>query len=191
LELEADAESLMLMAPAGYHPDFVPALHHLLEAQDPRPALISPYSMHPRWATRDRDPEPAYASARLEFDRRWPAWYASPGGNPPIVVFAGQPSVLTNHSHQREILVPMRCQNLAGAVEVVLRTRSPLHSLPLSIPSPSEFHQITGCTSDKTLVSFPVSQNVHESDLRKAGVDIYVTDDLGSVLARASVASTR
>ena len=32
MELEADREGLMLMARAGYHPDFVPALHHLLHA---------------------------------------------------------------------------------------------------------------------------------------------------------------
>ncbi len=32
LEIEADREGLMLMARTGYHPDFVPALHHLLHA---------------------------------------------------------------------------------------------------------------------------------------------------------------
>ena len=33
MELEADREGLMMMAHAGYHPDFVPALHHLLHAR--------------------------------------------------------------------------------------------------------------------------------------------------------------
>lgn len=35
MELDADREGLMMMAHAGYHPDFVPAMHHLLHAQDP------------------------------------------------------------------------------------------------------------------------------------------------------------
>ncbi len=33
MELEADREGLVTMAHAGYHPDFVPALHHLLHAR--------------------------------------------------------------------------------------------------------------------------------------------------------------
>ena len=33
MELDADREGLMMMAHAGYHPDFVPALHHLLHAR--------------------------------------------------------------------------------------------------------------------------------------------------------------
>jgi predicted Zn-dependent protease len=33
MELQADAEGLKLMTRAGFDPDFVPALHHLLAAQ--------------------------------------------------------------------------------------------------------------------------------------------------------------
>ena len=73
----------MIMARAGYHPDFVPALHHLLQARASSTASI--YSMHPGWDTRDRQAQRFYATASIDFDRRWPDRYASPGGNPIIV----------------------------------------------------------------------------------------------------------
>lgn len=49
MEVEADREGLMLMAKAGYHPDFVPALHHLLHAQGLGVKTASIYAMHPCW----------------------------------------------------------------------------------------------------------------------------------------------
>lgn len=81
----------MLMARAGYHPDFVPALHHLLHARGSDPRNRSLYAMHPCWEERDRELTGAYTEASIEFEHRWPEWYASPGGNPPIVVFADPP----------------------------------------------------------------------------------------------------
>ena len=89
VELEADIEGLMIMARAGYHPDFVPALHHLLQARASSTASI--YSMHPGWDTRDRQAQRFYATASIDFDRCWPDRYASPGGNPPTLVFAEEP----------------------------------------------------------------------------------------------------
>ena len=63
LELQADRDGLMMMARAGYHPDFVPALHHLLHAEGVA-AKASMYAMHPCWEERDRElsrciPKPA------------------------------------------------------------------------------------------------------------------------------------
>ncbi len=88
LELEADREGLMMMARAGYHPDFVPALHHLLHAHGVGSNIASPYAMHPCWQDRDRDLSRTYVAASIEFAHLWPEWYASPGGNPPVLVFA-------------------------------------------------------------------------------------------------------
>ena len=122
VELEADIEGLMIMARAGYHPDFVPALHHLLQARASSTASI--YSMHPGWDTRDRQAQRFYATASIDFDRRWPDRYASPGGNPPTLVFAEEPTVRKNGGNDWEVQVPKRCQNLVGAVEVVLLSRA-------------------------------------------------------------------
>src|SRR5579885_1572414 len=47
LEIEADRGGLILMARAGYHPHFMPALHHLLHARHSSPATTSLYAMHP------------------------------------------------------------------------------------------------------------------------------------------------
>lgn len=80
MELDADREGLMMMARAGYHPDFVPALHHLLHANGMGTNTRSIYAMHPCWEERDHDLSRAYISASIEFARRWPGWYASPGG---------------------------------------------------------------------------------------------------------------
>src|SRR5579863_6153874 len=93
MELDADRDGLLLMARAGYHPDFVPALHHLLHARAARQATSVLYAMHPCWEERDRELSRAYEEASSEFARRWPEWYASPGGNPPVVVFAEEPKV--------------------------------------------------------------------------------------------------
>ena len=192
LELEADREGLMMMARAGYHPDFVPALHHLLHAQDPAAPPTSLYAMHPCWEERDRELSRAYLDASIEFTRRWPAWYASPGGNPPVVVFAEEPKVRKTGSRGVEIQIPMRCQNLAGAVEVVLSASSthgaaagPERSLDQPT-SRNEIRQLTGCTSPRTTITFTIS-NSSQPKFSARWTDIYVLDAWGLVLARADL----
>ncbi|HTZ95227.1 MAG TPA: M48 family metalloprotease [Terriglobales bacterium] len=80
LEVEADRDGLMLMARAGYHPDFAPALHHLLHAQGSATGNTSLYAMHPCWEERDLELMRDYVAASVEFEHRWQEWYASPGG---------------------------------------------------------------------------------------------------------------
>jgi len=191
MELEADCEGLMLMAKAGYHPDFVPALHHLLHARGVK-ANASLYAMHPCWEERDRELSSAYTEASIEFEHRWPAWYASPGGNPPVVVFADEPKVKKTSANEWQIQVPMRCQNLAGAVEVVLHASAGhgkgRHSEEISdMSGGNELRQVTGCTSPTTTVvfSFVDPESGRKSNTR--WTDVYVLDAWGSVLARADL----
>ena len=193
LEVEADREGLMLMARVGYHPDFVPALHHLLHAQDSPNLRASLYAMHLCWEERDRELSRAYMDASIEFARRWPAWYASPGGNPPVVVFAEEPKVRKTGSKEVEIEIPMHCQNLAGAVEVVLsaaQTRGKLAPTDRLVDQPTsreEVRQLTGCTSPKTTITFTIPD---ASAQQKSGIkwtDVYVLDAWGVVLARADL----
>ncbi len=201
LEIEADRNGLVLMARAGYHPDFMPALHHLLHAQSSGTPAKSLYAMHPCWEERDRELSRAYVDAGLEFERLWPAWYASPGGNPPIVVFAEQPT-LKKIGSQWELQIPMRCQNLAGAVEVVVRSgslqegTSPADAAdPPDAPSaksrnrqlPKELRQLTGCTSPRTTVTFELADIRRHSKSNVDWTDVYVLDAWGAVLARADV----
>ena len=197
MEVEADREGLMLMARAGYHPDFVPALHHLLHARGIGTNSMSVYAMHPCWEERDRELNHTYVAASIEFARRWPEWYASPGGNPPVVVFAEEPAVRKTGAKEWQIRIPMRCQNLAGAVEVVLRTGS-AHAVgarpePLpDQPEPDtdarqELRQLTGCTSPKTTITFTLADTSVSPKPVAQWTDVYVLDAWGSVLARADL----
>lgn len=195
MELQADREGLMLMARAGYHPDFVPALHHLLHAEGIGSARVSLYAMHPCWEQRDRELSRAYVAASIEFEHRWPEWYASPGGNPPIVVFAEEPTVKKSGTKEWELQIPLRCQNLAGAVEVVLHSASarekmaPLEQLPESaeLGSTDEVRQVTGCTSPKTTVTFSLADATRQQKPGAEWTDVYIVDAWGSVLARADL----
>ena len=193
MELEADHEGLMLMARAGYHPDFVPALHHLLHAHSSGPKTASLYAMHPCWEERDHELGGAYTKASIEFEHRWREWYASPGGNPPVVVFADSPLVKKHGSKEWEIQIPMHCQNLAGAVEVVVRAdpgRKEIMRLgELSDTEDREYEvrQLTGCTSPRTTVVFELADLVAKQKPGTQWTDVYVIDGWGSVLARADL----
>jgi putative metalloprotease len=194
MELEADRESLLMMARAGYHPDFVPALHHLLHARASGPSNRSIYAMHPCWEERDRELSRAYVDASILFDQRWPEWYASPGGNPPVLVFADPPTVKKIGAGQWQVQVPMRCQNLAGAVEVVLRANAAGSDRSLERfssasydRSASEVRQLTGCTSPRTTVVFDLENIATKRTSGTRWTDVYVLDAWGSVLARADL----
>ncbi|MGC1645793.1 MAG: M48 family metalloprotease [Candidatus Sulfotelmatobacter sp.] len=193
MELEADREGLMMMAHAGYHPDFVPAMHHLLHARGMGANKRSMYAMHPCWEERDRELTHAYVEASIEFAREWPEWYASPGGNPPVVVFADEPTVRKTSGKEWQIQVPMRCQNLAGAVEVVLGSAPPRPGA--ANPDQPKFdgeadpnlRQLTGCTSPKTTITFALGEAALRQKPGTPWTDIYVLDSRGSVLARAEL----
>jgi hypothetical protein len=197
MELEADREGLMMMARAGYHPDYVPALHHLLNARGVGTNRASPYAMHPCWEDRDRELSHAYVAASIAFASLWPDWNASPGGNPPVLVFAEEPMVKKTREREWRIQVPLRCQNLAGAVEVVLG----LGTERRSVGSPDIFagasesdadmaqdtRQLTGCTSPKTTVTFTLEDASPPLKPGAQWTDVYVLDAWGSVLARADL----
>lgn len=193
LEVEADGNGLMLMARAGYDPDFVPALYHLLHAVSPTTNAPSPYAMHPSWGERDASLFQTYTAALIEFDHRWPSRYASPGGNPPIVVFAHEPVIRKTGTKQWELQISVNCKNLAGAVQVVLRGVTQAPVLPSSDQflqkKASDFDQreITGCTSPVTTISFPLQSAPTHKHSRTNMADIYILDDEGTILARAEV----
>jgi len=161
-------------------------LHHLLHAAGSKSAT-SLYAMHPCWEQRDRELSRAYVLASIEFEHRWPEWYSSPGGNPPVLVFAEDPSVRKTASNQWEVQVPIHCQNLAGAVEVVLRSSSRGHTAPAEF----EVRQLTGCTSPRTTVTLTVLRNSGEEDSSSQKNEVYVLDAWGSVLARADLPKLR
>ncbi len=182
LELEADAEGLMLMTRAGFDPDFVPALHHLIEAQPAQfdEKFFDPF--HPSWHERDQKLQKLYVAAGKEYDRLWPERYASPGGNSPTVVYAGLPSAKRGTTGELEVLIPLHCQNLVGSVEVVLRFTS------AGSESPTEQRQFTGCTSDRTLIKFILPSLEVRKGGSRAQAEISVLDDSGAMLTHSLAA---
>ena len=174
LEFEADAESLMLMARAGFHPDFAPALHQLMHAQPGQWDGSIVDTSHPRWEDRDERLQKLYVAAGKEYDRLWPARYASPGGEPPVVVYAGSPGARRNSSGDLELLVRLHCQNLSGAVEVILR-----------VTADWELRQLTGCTSNLTLIIFTLPAGELPRKHPRTQSEISVVDDRGALLTRA------
>jgi Peptidase family M48 len=178
MELEADAGSLTLMAQAGFHPDFVPALHHALEAQPVqlRHDLRDP--SHPRWDVRDEKLQKLLVAASKEYDRMWPARYASPGGNPPVVVYAGAPAAKTLSEGDTQVLIPLNCQNLAGSVEVVLQLNEN------EDPAAPAMRQVTGCTSKRTLITFLIPPYASRKGHSHLQGEVSILNDRGGVLTR-------
>lgn len=121
-ESDADTQGMYLMARAGYHPDYVFALHHLLLMRSGEQSKFAAFfSDHPRWETRDQRSERAYSAALAEFTSTWPNATLSPGGSPPPVAFLGQPSSHENkEGHTADIMIPVSCRNVDEPIEVVL-----------------------------------------------------------------------
>ena len=178
-ELEADAQGLMLMTRAGFDPDFVPALHHLLEGQPGQSEgnIFDP--SHPRWNEREQHLQKLYLAAGKEYDRLWPDRYASPGGNSPTVVYAGLPSAKRVATGEMEVLIPLHCRNLVGSVEVVLRITAP------DSGAPTEQRQFTGCTSDRTLITFTVSSPEIRRGSSRVQAEVSILDDNGGMLTHS------
>jgi hypothetical protein len=181
MELDADAEGLILMTRAGFDPDFVPALHHLLEGQPEHSDEKSFDPSHPSWDEREQRLQKLYVAAGKEYDRLWPERYASPGGNSPTVVYTGLPSAKRVSSDEVEVLVPLHCQNLIGAVEVVLRLTAP----DSNSAAPAELRQLTGCTSDRTMIKFDMPQPKARRGSSRVRTEILVLDNSGALLTHS------
>ncbi len=181
MELDADAEGLMLMTRAGFDPDFVPALHHLLEGQ-PEPSDEESFDpSHPSWKEREQKLQKVYVAAGKEYDRLWPERYATPGGNSPTVVYTGLPSAKRVSGDEVEVMLPLHCQNLIGAVEVVLRFAAP----DSTSEAPTELRQLTGCTSDRTMVQFDMPQPKARRGSSRMRTEILVLDNSGTLLTHS------
>jgi hypothetical protein len=123
-EHDADTQGMLLMARAGYHPDYVFALHHLLRMHTGEQSKFAAFfSDHPRWETRDQRSEKSYADALAEYERLWRDPETSPGGAPPVVAFfTAQPSSKENKSAETaDVTISVFCRNTKEPVEVDLR----------------------------------------------------------------------
>jgi hypothetical protein len=80
----ADRVGLLMMAQAGYHPDFALALYGYLERRlGDRLRIGELFSDHPRWRSREERDLRARGAALAIFHSRWQDAAQSPGGLPP------------------------------------------------------------------------------------------------------------
>lgn len=184
LELEADIGSLDLLARSGFHPDFVTALCHLMEAQEGSSMAAHFLASHPGWNARESHLRRRHKSAVAEFAKFWPDPRRSPGGTPPVLAFVGRPeAALEPHRTNTELSLPIRCENISGGVDVVLLIRR-LDAFNLApTERMSKMRQTVDCKSDRTIASFVVST---ANPREEADVEFYVMDSRGWVLARSS-----
>jgi hypothetical protein len=110
-----------------------------------------------------------------------------------VVVFTEEPTVRKTAGKEWQVQMPMRCQNLAGAVEVVLSSASEYQAVALPDRPESDgeadqhVRQLTGCTSPKTTITFALGDASLRPKPSAQWTDIYVLDSWGSVLARAEL----
>ncbi len=180
-EHRADATGMMLMARAGYHPDSVFALQHLLrQVRGETPKPLAFLSSHPRWDTREERSRRVYEEALAEFERTWPDAAKSPGGLPPLLAFLGDPQIGAAEPTTVELRVPLYCRNARGPVSVVL---SPDHA---SGPG-KEFRRETHCPEQEDgVVSMTLdAEQVASGQSFKARVSVYGTDGRLRALSKA------
>ncbi|HEV2491405.1 MAG TPA: M48 family metallopeptidase [Candidatus Acidoferrales bacterium] len=129
LEHDADIQGMMLMARAGYHPDYVFALHHLLSVRTGDQSHFAAFfSSHPRWETRDQRDDRAYGDALAEYNRLWPDPDASPGGKPPLVAFVGKPTAQENkQAKTADLTLPIYCRSATEPLQLVVLFRKDKH----------------------------------------------------------------
>jgi Zn-dependent protease with chaperone function len=135
-EHDADQQGMLLMARAGFHPDYVFALHHLLLMKTGEQSKFAAFfSDHPRWETRDQRDDKVYTDALAEYNRLWPDPAASPGGRAPVVVFLGQ---ATSNEDKKtgtaNVTLPMYCRNSDEPVDLMLVFQKDNHPVKAADP---------------------------------------------------------
>jgi hypothetical protein len=147
LEHDADVQGMLLMARAGYHPDYVFAMHHLLRlATGEQSKFGAFFSDHPRWQTRDQRSDRAYLDALAEYNRLWPDPSLSPGGSPPLVAFVGEQKSFENKEHGTgDIVLALSCRNSSEPITLLVRLKNKDGQLITSDSGSSEIRRQAQC----------------------------------------------
>jgi len=115
-EYAADYIALMLMAAAGYHPDYALRLDRWMVGSqgDTAPALGF-LAAHPPWHNREEQARKNESMALALFDSRWPDAARSPGGLPPPDGKLGPITVAESaDKRQLDIRVPLTIEKATG-----------------------------------------------------------------------------
>jgi Peptidase family M48/PDZ domain len=190
LENDADKQGMLLMARAGYHPDFVFAMHHLLRASAGEQSKLGAFfSTHPRWETRDQRSERAYGDAMVEYSQLWPVPASSPGGSPPVVAFLGNVHAFENKTRQSgDVVLSLSCRNATQPIAMILRLSS-RDGQPIA-GFPGEFRDSAGNLMIKRLANCSDRENAPNTTIHipsglvddhrkrlKAQIDLFGPED--------------
>jgi Zn-dependent protease with chaperone function len=121
-ESEADRTGLMMMAEAGYHPDFILALFdRLRDTTGDRSRLVTFFSSdHPRWNTREQRTAKTMDQAIEVFESRWKDPAESPGGMPPAITILETPKAsIDKNAKLVRFSVPYGIRHAAGSSATV------------------------------------------------------------------------
>ncbi len=191
-EHDADQQGMLLMAKAGFHPDYVFALHHLLLMRTGEQSRFSAFfSDHPRWETRDQRSDKVYGDALAEFNHDWPDPASSPGGPAPLVAFVGQPEAKENKkTASADVSIPVYCRNSDRPVDLVLAFEKDNHPVKATDSEFSDkdgnlaFHERTDCLekNETTPVLLHVPANALSAHDRSLKAKAYVESE-GNLIA--------
>jgi Peptidase family M48 len=104
IEYEADRLGLLLMAEAGYHPEYAVALDRLMRSATGDQVKFSEFLLsHPLWSNREEQTVRTEGTALAIFNHRWPDAVRSPGGAAPPI--GGIESVAVSQDPQAQALL--------------------------------------------------------------------------------------
>ncbi len=116
-EYAADYIAMVLMAEAGYHPEYALMLDRWFSGSlfDPR-SLAGLFATHPRWHDREEHARQSYDMALAIFNSRWPDAARSPGGIAPPVGKLGSVTAQESTDHRELVIkVPVNVARAEGA----------------------------------------------------------------------------
>lgn len=115
VEYEADRLGLLLMAEAGFHPDFAIALDRRMLSTIGEDARFSEFlASHPIWSNREQQNQRDEAVPLAIFAKSWPDASRSPGGPPPP--FGKVQSVAVNRDASSAVVLDVKFEmrNVGG-----------------------------------------------------------------------------
>lgn len=199
LESDADKQGMLLMVRAGYHPDYVFAMHHLLRINSGEQSKVGTFffSDHPRWETRDQRTERAFADALAEYGQLWPDPDVSPGGPAPAVAFLGKVRGVENKAAGTgDLTLALTCRNLGRPLDLVIHlTKGNGAAIPTTILDYSDstgnlaIREYASCSDTDnaapTIVHIPAAVIPEHDRKLKAQVDLL--GPAGEVLEHSTI----
>jgi hypothetical protein len=184
-EYAADYIAMMLMAEAGFHPEYALTLDRWFRGSlfdTPRPAEL--LATHPRWQEREEHSRKDYDVALAIFNSRWPDAAKSPGGIAPPIGKLGTISVQHSPDHA-ELLInvtfsaskaegaPMRVAAVFVAGQALVQTKDPRFRAPDSSLELNE--SFPGAASLAREVSFRLPVGALDTSQRKLRLVVFLT----------------